>query len=424
MNFTRNNKNNKIPKFNKSSLKDLKPEDYPFVSVCTPTFNRRPFIEPLIECFKKQDYPEDKMEWIIVDDGSDKIEDLVYDIPQVKYIKLEDKVTLGKKRNIMNREAKGEFFVYMDDDDYYPEDRVSHGVETLLQNPEYLIAGCDKILLYYGEPENMLIQIGPYRKNHATAATFVFRKELLNNQKYDENKSFGEETSFLNRFTVPLIQLDGEKTIVVFAHRFNSIDKRFILNNKKAHKVVELKEELSKYIKNDIYRNFVLTSDNILKEYELGKLEYKKDIYDELEKKKKINKQNQEKINNVKDDLEKFNKNELKNIIINMRVKELALKKRINFLETGLRKKLIESQMQKNKDKKDDDKESMNDEIKDEIKDENKDDIQETINDKIKEDIQETINDKIKDDIKDNVEQAINDKIKEKVEEKIEENSV
>ena len=31
------------------------------------------------------DYPKDKLEWIIIDDGTDKIEDLVKDHPNVKY---------------------------------------------------------------------------------------------------------------------------------------------------------------------------------------------------------------------------------------------------------------------------------------------------------------------------------------------------
>ena len=60
---------------------------YPFVSICTPTFNRRPFIPIIIKCFENQNYPKDKMEWIIVDDGTDKIEDLVLHIPKVKYFK-------------------------------------------------------------------------------------------------------------------------------------------------------------------------------------------------------------------------------------------------------------------------------------------------------------------------------------------------
>jgi glycosyltransferase involved in cell wall biosynthesis len=50
--------------------------DLPFVSVLTPTFNRRSFIPYLIECFKDQDYPQEKMEWIILDDGTDKTGDI------------------------------------------------------------------------------------------------------------------------------------------------------------------------------------------------------------------------------------------------------------------------------------------------------------------------------------------------------------
>ena len=64
----------------------------PFVSVCTPTFNRRPFIPIMIQCFENQKYPKDKIEWIIIDDGDDKIEDLVSHIPQVKYFKYDEKI--------------------------------------------------------------------------------------------------------------------------------------------------------------------------------------------------------------------------------------------------------------------------------------------------------------------------------------------
>ena len=71
--------------------------DLPFVSVCTPTFNRRPFWPMCIKNFLNQDYPADKMEWIIIDDGTDSIEDLVKAIPQVKYFKYDTKMPLGKK---------------------------------------------------------------------------------------------------------------------------------------------------------------------------------------------------------------------------------------------------------------------------------------------------------------------------------------
>ena len=60
---------------------------YPLVSVCTPTYNRRPFIPIMFQCFQHQTYPIERMEWIIVDDGTDSIEHLIkeIDLPQIKY---------------------------------------------------------------------------------------------------------------------------------------------------------------------------------------------------------------------------------------------------------------------------------------------------------------------------------------------------
>ena len=57
------------------------PQTLPMVSICTPTFNRRPFIPMIIKCFEHQLYPKDRMEWIIIDDGTDKIGELVSHIP-------------------------------------------------------------------------------------------------------------------------------------------------------------------------------------------------------------------------------------------------------------------------------------------------------------------------------------------------------
>ena len=122
---------------------------HPFISICTPTFNRRPFIPIMIKCFENQTYPKDKIEWIIIDDGTDKIEDLVSHIPQVKYHKYDEKMTLGKKRNLMNEKAIGDIIVYMDDDDYYPPERVSHAVDTLRLNPKALCAGSSEMFIYF-----------------------------------------------------------------------------------------------------------------------------------------------------------------------------------------------------------------------------------------------------------------------------------
>jgi len=202
----------------------------PFVSVCTPTYNRRPFIPTMIKCFRHQDYPADRMEWVIVDDGTDGIEDLILaaNIPQIKYVRLPKKVPLGEKRNIMHRHAVGEILVYMDDDDYYPPQRVSHAVEVLQANPRAMCAG-SSILFIYFKHLNKIMQFGPYGSNHATAGTFAFRRELLADTAYDDTANLGEERAFLKNYTVPFVQLDPRKVILVFSHPHNTFDKKTLL---------------------------------------------------------------------------------------------------------------------------------------------------------------------------------------------------
>ena len=58
----------------------------PFVSVCTPTYNRRKFIPYLIKNFLNQTYPKSLIEWIVVDDGEDCVRDLFENVECVKYV--------------------------------------------------------------------------------------------------------------------------------------------------------------------------------------------------------------------------------------------------------------------------------------------------------------------------------------------------
>ena len=86
----------------KKKRKQVSANGKPFVSVCTPTYNRRKFIPQLIKCFKQQTYPKQLMEWIVIDDGEDSVEDLFKGVECVKYFRLEEKMKLGRKRNYMH----------------------------------------------------------------------------------------------------------------------------------------------------------------------------------------------------------------------------------------------------------------------------------------------------------------------------------
>ena len=254
----------------------------PFVSVCTPTFNRRPFLQSMFACFQNQTYPKDRMEWIIVDDGSDCIEDAVKsaNIPQIQYFRVNEKLTLGKKRNLMHEKCKGSILVYMDDDDYYPPERVQHAVETLQQTPNALCAGASEIYVYFKHIHTMY-KGGPYGPNHATAGTFAFRRELLNQTRYNDEACLAEEREFLKNYTVPFVQLDPLKTILVFSHVQNTFDKKKLLETPNP-RFVPCDRKVSEFIRKDferpIHDYFMEKIDAALESYSPGNPDMKPDV--------------------------------------------------------------------------------------------------------------------------------------------------
>ena len=237
-----------------------------FVSIVTPTYNRRYFIKRMIKNYMSQTYPKENMEWIIIDDGSDKVKDIFDNyqdetnnsIKNLHYIGLSEKITLGKKRNMLNRFCKGDIILNMDDDDYYFPNRVLYSVEMLLNNSKYMIAGCSALYMYNIKSKEVF-KFGPYDMNHSTAATFCFKKELLSTCEYDETKEYGEEKSFLKDYTIPILQLNPLQCILVCNHDNNTCDRSILLENYKKNKYVEKKK---------IKLEYIITNKEVLKFYE------------------------------------------------------------------------------------------------------------------------------------------------------------
>ena len=329
------------------SRKDKK---HPFVSICTPTFNRRPFYQMIIKCFNHQTYPKNRIEWIIVDDGSDKIEDLVKDIPQVKYFKYDEKMSLGKKRNIMHEKSKGEIIIYMDDDDYYPPDRISHAVDCLKKNPTFMIAGSSKMFIYF-KHINKMYEFGPYGPNHSTAATFAFRRDLLKNNKYEDCAALAEERHFLKGFTIPLIQLDPMKTILVFSHNQNTFDKKKLIEEQCPNQFVKLSNKtVDDFISDPEIKDFFINKiDNLLENYNPGRIENKPDVLKQIEE---LNIQRQRMMEEqVKKQHEQHNqhKKQQQHFIQSLQYQNNELIKKVAYLENKIKEIISIKIKEKNK---------------------------------------------------------------------------
>ena len=235
------------------------------VSVVTPTYNRRKFIPILIEIYRNQTYPKEKMEWIIIDDGKDCVEDLFKEasktIPNIRYIYLDEKVRIGAKRNLLNKEVKGSIIVAMDDDDYYPPDRVSTVVDAFKKYPRVDLAGSSEMNMYYLD-DNKIYTLGPFYPNHATNGTMAWRKRYSDIHAYDEFVTFAEEVSFLENYKNQMIQLDPKKTILVICHKDNTVDKHELREGHLSdprimkQKMRESKYQLNDFIKEPMILNF------------------------------------------------------------------------------------------------------------------------------------------------------------------------
>src|SRR5665213_640006 len=115
------------------------------VTAICPTHNRRQYIPCMLACFLSQTFTDSEL--IIIDDGTDNMADLIPDSPRIKYIRLESKQRLstGVKRNIACEQAKGEFIVHFDDDDWSAPGRIDHQISELKRTHK-------KVLSYYNIP--------------------------------------------------------------------------------------------------------------------------------------------------------------------------------------------------------------------------------------------------------------------------------
>ena len=234
----------------------------PFVSLVTPTYNRRRFIPYLIRAIQQQTYPKDKMEWLIFDDGQEPVGDLFEAardlLPTVKYIYSEEKLTLGEKRNKLNELAMGDILIAIDDDDFYFPERVATAVTALNSRQSADLAGSSEVYMYFSDTKD-IYKIGPYFQKHATNGTMAWRKRYALSRRYDETVAFAEEKSFLEGYKNDLIQLNPMKVMLVISHSDNTFDKTE-LRTKDNPLIKKTNLTLKDFIKDSVLREFYATA--------------------------------------------------------------------------------------------------------------------------------------------------------------------
>jgi glycosyltransferase involved in cell wall biosynthesis len=199
---------------------------HPLVSCIMPTFERPHFLPRAIGYFQAQDWPN--RELVIVDDGRDPVDDLVPDDRRIRYVHVDERRSIGAKRNLACELADGEVIVQWDDDDWYSRTRVTRQVADIiagradvtgLNAPWFLEVPTGRFLTCVVDPTKDVLFRG------IIGGSLAFRRDIWLRCGGYPDESIAEDIRFLSRAMdqdARLLPLDNAGTMVCVRHPGNT----------------------------------------------------------------------------------------------------------------------------------------------------------------------------------------------------------
>jgi len=187
--------------------------DYPKVSIIVPAYNEEENIEKTIKSLLELDYPRDKLEIIIVDDGS---KDRTYEIAKkyesdiIKVYKKEN----GGKASALNygiKKASGEFIVTLDADSIVPKEALKKMLEYFDEEDVMIVVPAIQITevknfwqrlqsIEYSYNNFLRLIFDRLNSLHVAPGPFsVFRRELFEKIGYFDEKNLTEDMEIAMR---------------------------------------------------------------------------------------------------------------------------------------------------------------------------------------------------------------------------------
>ena len=218
-------------------------EDCPPISIVTPTYHRKKLIEIAFHNLLSTDYPQNKIEWIVIEDNEEKsqwagesIINFQIQVPsiQMKYIPIEGHMTIGEKRNLAIEQASHDIILFMDDDDHYPSTSFRRRVAWLTkgtkrgQTGEAKIACCTTLALYDLKTGISAVNVPPYDipfSQRISEATLTFYKSAWEERKFPQ-VSIAEGESWIEGREDQVIEMPPQQIIVAFSHGANQSSRR------------------------------------------------------------------------------------------------------------------------------------------------------------------------------------------------------
>lgn len=240
------------------------------VSIIIPSYNRRKYLEEAIESVLKQTY--ENKEIIIVDDCSkDGTEEYITEKyrnnTRIKFYKNKENSGAGVSRKNGYDKSKGNYIIFMDDDDYYTnDDFIKRAIEILKLKENISIVSSSSMIEYVNEGrmiESIMNIEGEisnveylssfqqkYMKSNSTFTT-VFRKTDLEKANIKEVKMLNDSSIYLRALLV------GDAYILRTISGVYRIHSKNISSNLDVEFIIENLEEKYKIYEEIVKRNLL-----------------------------------------------------------------------------------------------------------------------------------------------------------------------
>jgi len=204
-------------------LNNFSDDELPYISIITITRNRRKFMKIFYEYSQWFNYPRNKIEFIVVDDGDEDISDILHQDKRFVHIKLKSKdnepIPIFQKRNIGVENCKYNYIINCDDDDYYPPWSIKSRINTLLTYKEQGIeCVCSPVIgLYDLVTDNSLLTSG----RDIPEASMAYTKKFWSKNKYGNSNKGGEGMKMIDNQIDKIIQIPYVFNIIAITHYNN-----------------------------------------------------------------------------------------------------------------------------------------------------------------------------------------------------------
>ena len=186
----------------------------PLVTVLLCHHRLRHMVQMAIDSYLSQDY--ENRELLVVDDGPEPIADLMKDVSHCRYVNHPAK-NLSEKRNVGACEAKGEFIVNFDADDWSGWHRISDQV-ALIQRSASDIGGYGAAFWY-----DFVNKQASYYQGFLWGASMIYRRDYALVNPWDEACSVAEDQKFIHtaRERKSIVACPGGDNFVATMHDRN-----------------------------------------------------------------------------------------------------------------------------------------------------------------------------------------------------------